>query len=48
MCSLIDKFINKKLQVGLTLADKDYLEEYKMFSDKITLLKKELDKQLSC
>lgn len=44
MCSVIDKFINKKFQAGLTLADEEYLENYKIFSDKILLLQEELDK----
>ena len=48
MCSIIDKFINKKFQTGLTLADKDYIEDYKIFNAKITRLKEELDKQVSC
>lgn len=44
MCSVIDRFINKKFKVGLTLVDKDYLENYKIFSDKKLLLQEELDK----
>lgn len=48
MCSIIDKFINKKFQAGLTLADKDYIEDYKIFNAKITRLKEELDKQVRC
>lgn len=48
MCSIIEKFINKKFQAGLTLADKDYIEDYKIFNAKITRLKEELDKQVRC
>lgn len=44
MCSVIDRFINKKFKVGLTLVDKDYLEDYKIFNDKKLLLQEELDK----
>lgn len=44
MCSIIDKFINKKFEVGLTLADEDYLEDYEAYSNKISLLQEKLDK----
>lgn len=44
MCSIIDKFINKKFQAGLTLVDEDYLEDYEAYSNKISLLQEELDK----
>ncbi len=48
MCSVIDKFINKEFQPGLILVDKEYLEDYKIFSNKISLLKGELDKKFNC
>ena len=33
MCSAIDTFINKEFTRGLTLADKEYLAEYKIFHE---------------
>lgn len=44
MCSVIDKFINKKFVAGLTLEDENYIEDYNKFNKKITLLKEAIEK----
>lgn len=46
MCSVIEKFANKKFKTGLTLEDENYLKEYEIFSKEISVLKEKL-KELS-
>lgn len=44
MCSVIDKFINKKFVSGLAIEDENYKGEYDKFREKITLLKEKIEK----
>ena len=43
MCSAIDRFINKDFTAGLTLVDDDFTEQYKIFDNKTSMLKQELE-----
>ena len=43
MCSVIDTFMNKEFIHGLTLADKEYSAEYKVFYEQLHSLSRELD-----
>lgn len=44
ICSVIDKFLNKDFIAGLILEDENYIEEYKKYDNKISMLKQELEK----
>lgn len=47
MCDVIDKFVDKEFEIGLTLVDEEYLEEYNVFAKRLELLQDKLEK-LSC
>ena len=47
MWTAIEKFVNKKFKVGLTLVDKNYLKEYEIFNKERSILKENL-KEFNC